>query len=454
MDKRILATLALILIFSNAFALELNVQTIPAVITPGTSGKLVFTIITATPVENVELKVKSVDFMSIEDADTRVDVGDILGGAASYALRFSVPDDVKPGTYVLPVTLYYDASGKSYEEQHSVIINIVSEKGLTVRAATDRVYGEREMKVRFTVSNDGAPLYNVKITVPVALGQSTQYLGDLGTGDAKDVYVDLLPLCQSGTYTIPVIISGFSGTAPFAEEFNYSVKCINPRNDIRVDLTMPEDANGGEGNATLTLTNLTSVSVGPVAISISGENLRIGGQTSYYLNALQPQGGIKIPINWQLIKSDEPGTIAVTVITPTGKRTYSFTVMPKIAPEIKVFPSDVKWRDGKLDVTLSVANVGNGTAETVFVSGEANATGNAVIGDLSPGDYDSADVLVNPGKNGADFTVRIQYIFAGKRVERSVRLHVDAPAKSSGVLPAIVAVIIVAAAVWWWRKRR
>ncbi len=456
MNKTVLVLAVLLLATTGAYALELNVMTIPAVLTPGTNGKLILMIAAPQGAQGIEVKITGTDAFSIEDQDSWVDVGDALGGVVSYALGLSVPKTTAPGTYILPITVQYTdpATGKAYEEHFSPILTVTAGKGVDVNIATDRVYGEREMSVKFTVSNSGEPIYNAKLIVPVAMGDAEKYIGALGSGESKSVYVDILPVCKGGIYRIPIIIKGYRGTAPFFQEVNYNVKCIPPTDDLRVSMDIPEQITGGEQNTTLTIQNLTSVATGPISVAISGENVRIGGQTAYYINSLPPMGKVQIPVIWKLAKSDEAGAILVTIVTPEGKRTYSYAVIPKTSPQITIYPSSEKWENGKLHVALTVANTGTGTAETVFVSAEGNATGKTVIGDLSPGDYDTADVYLTPTGKTAEFKVLVTYVVNGeeKKVEKTVEVSV--PPKPGNAWLVVAAVIVVIGAIWWWRKKR
>ncbi|NPA77161.1 MAG: hypothetical protein GXN93_05420 [Candidatus Diapherotrites archaeon] len=457
MNRTILPALAMIFVISGAFALSLQVQTIPGVLTPGTTGKIIFYITATTPgAHDIQIEVKPGNTFSIENADTRVDVGDDLGGTISYAMQFAVPDDTKPGTYVLPVTIYYDdpTTGKIYEEHFAPLLTVTSGKGLDVSVAESKVYADNETTLKIIISNTGDPIYNARVTVPVALGDTTKYVGTLTSGASKDIYVTILPECAGGIYQIPIIVSGYRGTEPFQEEFNYSVKCIPPQNDIRVEMNIPRTVSGGEQNTILTITNLTSVASGPIAVSLSGVNVKLGGQTDYYINSLPPQGHISIPVVWKLARSDEEGQILVTVTTAMGKRVYGYAIMPNAAPDIHVYPSSVKWSGNKLDVSLTVANVGTGTAETVFVAAEGNAEGQTVIGDLSPGDYDNADVYISPSGKTAKFSVDVSYIVDGQKklVQKTITVNVPEKPKSYGLW--IVLALIVAGAIWWWRKKR
>ena len=456
MNRTVLTAVALIFVISGAFALSLQVQTIPGVVTPGTSGKIIFHITATTGAKNIEMRVGPVDAFDIEDEDTRIDVGDAMSGTISYALGFSVPETIKPGVYVIPVKIEYEdaTTGTTYEEHFAPTITVTSGKGISVKMATDRVYGNRETTARFTVSNSGEPIYNAKMVVPVAIGDPTAYIGDLGSGESKDVYVTILPECMGGIYAIPIIITGYRGSTPFSEEINYMVKCIPPKDDLRVEMEIPQSVTGGEQNTTLTITNLTSVSVGPVSVNITGMNVKLGGQTSYYINALPPQGHVSIPVIWKLEKTDEQGSIQVIIATPSGQRTYSYAVMPSAKPDLRVYPSSVKWAGDKIDVSLTVANVGTSTAETVFVSAEGNAEGQTVIGDLSPGDYDSADIYIRPTGKTAQFSVEVSYIVDGqkKTIKKTVTVDVPERPKSYGIWVLLAA--IVAGAIWWWRKKR
>ncbi|MDN5358865.1 MAG: hypothetical protein PWP76_708 [Candidatus Diapherotrites archaeon] len=459
MRRYLLVALALIMLSWSAFALTLNVKTVPGVVTPGTGGKMIFEITATSGAKNIYMRVGPSDQFSIEDEDTRIDVGDAMGGTVSYVLGFSVPSDIKPGVYVLPVTIEYDdpTTGTHYEEQFAPIITVTSGKGIDVKMSTDRVYGGREMSVKFTVSNSGEKIYNAVLTVPSALGDPNVYLGDIGSGEEKETYVTILPECNGGIYTIPLTISGYRGTEAFSETVNYSVKCVPPREDIRVTMNIPEKVSGGEQNTELVITNLTSVALGPISVSITGINVRLGGQTSHYINAIQPNGKVTIPVVWKLEKSDEVGSINVVLTTPTGTRTYSFSVLPEDEPEISVYlAEEPKWEGDHLKVTIAVANVGTGTAENVFV--ETNSpkafAGKDSIGDLAPGDYDTATVYLSDPGEEEKIHVKVTYTAYGERKTEEDDIAVKVPKKPANYTALLLALFVIVGAVWWWRKRK
>ena len=444
---------ALLLLLSSVYALELNATTIPTVLQPGESGLLVVTVGCTTGATGLELKVKD-SALSVEDTDSWTDLGDCMGGFVTKTFHIAVPDDITPGTYVIPMELQYSdaATGKSYDEEHTAFITVTSSKGIAIQLP-DHVYGGIKNSIPIAITNNGPTIYEARLFVPTKLGNTEISLGNLDHNETKRVYADLIPACNTGIYEFNAMLTGITASGPVQKNIVYTTLCYPPEKDISLEFNVPNRA-AGTITSELHIRNNLDVAVGPLTVSITGKNIEIGGTSTYTYASIPPRGTIAIPVTWRLVKEDEPGAIVVTMAGKEGTRTYSFSVLPAAAPDIRVYPSDVKWKGNTLVVTLTVANVGTGTADTVFVQGEGRAKGDTVIGDLSPGDYDTATVNVQPTGKEAQFKVLVTYAENGEKVNVEKTVEVNVPEKNSNTAVWIVAIIAVVLGIWWWRKKQ
>ncbi len=451
----LLGVLLLFLGFVNA--LTLNVKTIPGVLTPGTSGKLILEITASGSVRSIYVRIPDASPFEVEDEGSLINVGDASGGTVSYVLWLRVPDSVKPGVYVLPVEITYTdvATGNSYTEHFAPLLTVTSGKGLEI-TFPEKVYGGVRKLVKIAVENTGAPIYNAVLTVPDAVGDSRVYIGDLDTGERAEKYVEILPSCEGGLYRTELTLTGYRGTETFTETVGYTAICIPPEEDLKVTMEIPPKIGGGEQNTHLIIHNLSSLPKGPLSVNVSGINVRFGGQTSFYVNSVPPGSKVTIPIVWKLEKSDEPGIINVVVAESGTQRMYSFSVLPADEPDIVVYLADVPvWENGRLRVNIAVANVGTGTAENVFV--ETNSPraygGKDLLGDLGPGDYDTTTLYLEGAEGKETVHVRVEYTAYGEKRVKELDVEFEVPSRPADLTPILLFAVVLLVA-WWWRKRK
>ena len=453
MNKNVLLLGALLLLASGAYALEMNVTTIPAVLQPGESGLLVVTVGCATGATGIELKVGD-SALSVEGANSWTDLGDCLAGAVTKTLHVAIPDDLTPGTYAIPMELRYDdaATGKSYDEEHTAFITVSTSKTISV-TLPDHVYGGVKNSIAVRIQNNGPTIYNATLIVPGKLGNTEIALGNLEHEEARSVYVDVIPACTEGIYEFNAVLKGLTDSGAVQKNITYVTLCYPPRNDITVDFNVPKKASGTI-TSVLSVQNNLDVAVGPITVSITGNNIELGGTSTYTYASVPPRGKISVPVTWRLTKEDEPGAIIVTLTGKDGKRVYSYSVLPKTEPDLQIYPSGVSWAGNRVQVTLTVANVGTGTADTVFVRAEGNAMGESVIGDLSPGDYDTATVTLSPDGKEAQFKVLVEYVENGEKKELEKTITVEIPQKQANPWIWIGIALLAGIGIWWWRKKR
>jgi len=415
---------------------------------------MIVNITATTPAENIEMKIKETP-LYIGGEDRWVDIDDAVDGTVSHAVGFSVPSDLKPGVYIIPIVLRYDSGDRTYKEHFVEVITVTSGKGVEVELP-GWIYDGKEQKIKISIKNTGATMYGAVLSVPEAMGDSQIYVGDLESGEGVDKYVEILPECKGGTYTFHLSLRGYRGTNAVEEPLNYTVRCVPLTEDLEVSMEVPQRVGGGEHNTALSITNRTDVAIGPISVKISGVNVRIGGKTSYYFNSISPKGNISIPIVWKLQRSDEAGDIDVVLSSPQGERRYSFSVIPEDAPRISVFTSGKPvWENELLKVTLTVANLGTGTAENIVVETEGAESygGKEIIGDLAPGDYDTVTVYLANPKGEEEIRSKVEYLMHGQKKMEEFNVGVKVPPKPEGA-PLWIAIVVVAAGIWWWRKRR
>ncbi len=448
--------LAFLFVLSGASAMTLIARTMPAVLTPGSAGKLVITLQPAGPASGVEFKIDDVQQLSIEREGQWTYLGDIDGTPLTYVLGISVPADIKPGTYAVPVEIEYEDSTGKMRTQYTYIFIPVSGGGISVRLP-GAVSGGKIQTVPITIVNKGPAITDAYLIVPGALGSAETYVGTIPADSNVVELVSLLPTCRNGLFETNIMIRGMTDSNAIMLSFPYVVQCNPPTNAITVDMNMPETTTGGEYNTVLRITNNLDIAVGPITVTLTGKNIDIGGQTGYSFAAIGPHQTIEIPIKWKLQQDDMPGAIVVNIYETNFPRTYVFSTIPSTEPEIQAYISgEPKWSDGGVQVSITVANVGTGTAKTVYVSAEGNniINGNTVIGDLAPGDYDTATVTFRP--TGRETTVKaiISYFKGGKKHTITEEFTVQTPPKPQPVGLWILLAIAVIAGIWWWRKRK
>lgn len=448
--------LVVLLLLPLGFALSVSVKTIPALLKPGTSGIMIIEVSSATPAKGLRLDVPEAPFLDLEKEGYSVDLGDISSGTVSHTLAFSVPENVKPGIYVLPLVIRYeDLSGNGYEEHFVPTVEISSGEDVKVEFPS-QVFGNVKKTVTITITNGGAEIYGAKLLVPDAVGSGEVYLGDIPPGETVKKEVTLLPVCDGGVYRTTITLTGYRGTGPFSEEFNFSSVCIPPRNTIGVEFNIPERAGKGEETTYLILRNYSDVAVGPVDVVVSGENVRIGGKSSFHIDSLDPSSSVSFPVTWRLEKADEEGRIVVEVTRDGMTSTYTYSILPPEEVNFSVYLSGLpKWEGSLVKMSVAVANTGTTTAQNVFVEVEGDGVlgGKSLLGDLSPGDYDTVSFYASTTELDR-VRVRVYYYEGGERKESLYEVPVSVPKRSSGVLPWLALLVVIAAGIWWYRGRK
>ena len=455
-SKLAMVVFAALFMFGLASAMSVTAKTMPPVLAPGGTGKLIITIQPAGPASGVEFKIGDTQQISIEREGLWTYLGDTDGTPLTYVLNISIPQDTKPGTYAIPITVEYEDTTGKMRTEYTYIFIVVSGGGITIQMP-DHVYGGKIQKIPVTIENKGSAITNAYIIYPGALGSAEKYVGIIPAEDNITATFTAIPICKNGIYEANIIVRGFTDSNVINISIPYVMRCYPPRNGLSVYMNMPETVSGAEYNTTLRITNNLDVAIGPLTITITGKNVDIGGQTGYSFAAIQPHQTVEIPIRWKLQQEDAPGAIVVNVYEGNYPRTYIFSTIPSTTPQVKVYLNgEPKWVDGTVQISVTVANVGTGTASTVYLSAEGNniVQGNAVIGDLAPGDYDSATISFKPAGRETTIKTVITYFQGGSKREIVRTFTIQTPPKPQPVGLWIVAAIVVVGALWWWRKRK
>jgi len=443
-----LAPLAGVLLFilslSVVHALAVEVATNPPVLRPGTTGQLILYITSTVPATHIRVRIGETP-LSIEGKESSVDIGDVYGGTISYPLGLSVPSNVSPGTYYVPIEIDYDSGGQSYEEHFTAKIEVLPEGDVHV-AFPAYVEDGKINHVTLWIET-GMKLYDTSLIVSGGLTQPV-YVGDI-EGNVP-VEVNILPICKNGFYTMDVNVISANYTGSFAK----LVRCKGT-SGINVYFSLPKYIAPGEYNGVLRIENTSDMATGPLVVSLKGINTTLAGKTVYTINNIPGGESVSIPVTYYVSK---PGTAGISVTIHEGNIAleYAFTAIVRTEPDIVVYiASEPKLSPTGVTVSIGVANRGNGKAGDVslYVDSPAVISGKfSTIGDLEAGDYDTADVVLEKEVNTLPLT--ITYYVRGVKHVIHTSVHVVYPPQGSSAPWIILGIIVVAAFIIWRRRRR
>ncbi len=442
MDELLVLTFLSLLIFHSALALSVSAETNPPVLRPGTTGQIILYITGSA--ENMDVYIDS-NPLSIEGEGEWTDAGDVLSGTVTLALGLSVPSDLKPGTYYIPVEIRYESGGKTYEEHFEIPLKVEGASPLSVDLP-DSVTGGRINRVGITI-RAGAPVYNAYIYVADALKYPI-FVGDVG--GERSVDVEILPECRNGLYTFEVNVVHADGTDTFAK----TVKCVEA-GDLDVRFSLPRYIETGEHNGEIIIVNNGDKAKGPVYVTITGENATIGGKTTYTFEHIDGGATVHIPIVFY-VKGGDTAAINVTLREGNAEKTYTFSAIVTAEPDILVYVAGPPSITSKgIEVPIGVANAGEGEADNVSLVVESNAAvdgGVEFVGDLAAGDYDTVTVVLS--KPVEHIPVSVTYYVRGEKRTQRAELVVRYPEIGGNPLWIIAILILAGIGVYVWRKRR
>ncbi len=442
MAKLLALTFLSIVLFRSALALSVSAETNPPVLRPGTTGKLLLHITGSA--ENMDVWIGE-NPLSIQGEERWTDAGDVLSGTVTLALGLSVPQEIKPGTYYVPVEIRYESGGKTYEEHFQIPLRVEGASSLSVDLP-DSVTGGRINHISVGIRAD-SPIYNAYLYVRDAM-QFPIFVGDV-SGE-KTVDVDLLPECARGLYTFEVNVVHAEGT----ETFIKTVKCSDA-GDLDVRFSLPRYITTGEHNGEIIIVNNGDTAKGPVYVTITGEGATIGGKTVYTFENIDGGATEHIPIVFY-VKGGDVVAINVTLREGNIEKTYTFSAIVTAEPDILVYVAGPPAYTAKgIEVPIGVANAGEGEADNVSLVVENNAAvdgGVEFVGDLAAGDYDTVTVVLSEPVER--IPVSVTYYVRGEKRTQRTEVWVRYPRGGGSPIWILGALLVAGIGIYVWRKKR
>ena len=408
--------LMLLFLLPIVYGLGVSFQTYPAFPSPGDNVRV--TVLLTGYAHNVELKILD-DRFGFSDWK---DLGDVAGSAAPI-FYITVPSDLKPGAYQVPVELRFDEGNASYDEYYFIPLSVVPRNGDIDVSISGSLWPGIKKTVEVIVENRGEPIRNAKVALIPSL-EGSKAVGEID-GEAK-VPFQVIPRCMNGVEEFNVIITGYRGE-PFTFEKTVTEIC-NALTPIEVEANLPDIISPGERKVYVRISNETDIPLNLVVKLVS--NVDLGGSTTATIS-LDGRMSQTIPVTLKVPDDAERVFLTVSILANDFNGVYSFSSVVKNPPQIMVFLKDVKPDR----ITLEVANVGEEEAKNVVVY--ANGTAH-FVGSLTGGDYDTIDLL--PETNTLD--VKVTYTYLGKRYEESEKIPIKISKPKGGSLWLWIAILV------------
>ncbi len=419
----------LLLLLPIVYGLGVSFQTYPSFPSPGDNVRV--TVLLTGYAQNVELKVLDNRFAL---GDWK-DLGDVAGSAAPI-IYITVPSDLKPGTYQIPVELRFDEGNASYDEYFSIPLSVVPRTGDLDVSLSGNLWPGVKKEVQVVVENKGEPIRNAQITLVPSL-EGSKTVGEIN-GEIT-VPFEVIPACKNGVEEFNVVITGYR-SGPF--EFHKTImKVCGALTPLEVESNLPAVLTPGEKVVYVRVSNETDL---PQTIVVKlSSNVNIGGSTTTTVS-LDGRMSKTIPVTLKVPDDAEKVILSVSVLGSDFNGYYTFSSVVKSPPDIMVFLKDVKT--GK--ATLEVANIGEEEAKNVvvYVNGRAH-----FVGSLTGGDYDTIEFV--PETNTLD--VKVTYTYLGKEYQRSERIPVELPKQNGSSLWLWIGLIALLAVIaYLWKRGR
>ncbi len=331
----------------------------------------------------------------------------------------------KPGMFELKI---------EGDEQDWYLPVIFWKRELSIEASRNRLYTGYE-KVGFWIHGNASDVW-------LSINSSAVGVLEKHFPSTPAYFETELYFPKPGYYLIPVRLSYLKNGARFQDVFllGFRVDEFPLQVRARSNLTY-----GEEGEVTLEITSprpLYSVKVKLFSPCIEGESEK-------YFSRLE-----NVNVSFKVKAKCEPGIYGAKVYVGAYEREIPLEI--KGNDEIKVFVSP-SFEKNKITLEITVANIGKRKLSSVSVELLENENYTVLdqgtfLGDLNPGDFDSADLSIKPKSSKISVKYRIEYDVDGKRKSLTMEYELKIKeAKKPWYLLALLALVI---AYVYFRKTR
>ncbi len=383
-----------LLLIPLAMALEVNVFTVPAIISPGDRFDIILSL--SGNASNVEIKIPP---GLLEER--RIEIGDVMG-TASYRIPLRLSNDTKPGIYRIQTYISYDENGSYYKEP--LIIELKVDTNPYISLSGD-IYRGRistlELHVKWP-GKEGTVYVNPSLETPV-------YSGKL---DNVKVKVKAVPICENGLELFRVRIDDY--------EKNFLILCKDTTS-LRVSASANNPVPFSALEVNLRLENSLDI---PLTFLLTiRSDLPMEGRKEL-LVTLDPRGSITLPLKFMVTDEDSAEFSLRTEGDVNSSWRFSFLVRKE--PEISIIE-----REGGVEIV----NVGSMDTQNVkiYVNGKLFRVVDVI------GVGESVFIPLS-GKN----IIRVEY--GDRFVEREVSIPIS-------LTPWLVFILLLAG-LWWWKRAR
>ena len=422
--------LLMLFLIPMVFGLSVSFQTNPMLPTPGTTVAVLMTL--TGNASSISYKIPDPWGMN-----TWKDIDDV-SGTASTVFYLNVPEDYKPGTYYVPITLRFEEGNGTYYQHLVIPLNVVPKESRISVETTGYPVENKKTSMAVIIKNRGPTLTRATVSLIPSLEGTV----DVGTiGEKVEVPFTVLSPCVGGVQEFNVVISGYD-SAPFTWQKTFTVPCL-ANTPITVETNLPKTLNPGDVPIGITLKNNGDT---PEKLFISVQsNVPIGGRSS---ETVSLNGGTSttIPLVLKVSSDDDRVSLMVSVASEEFNGIWNFSAVVNKEPSLLVYVVSTGWKDGFPTAILEVANRGNGDAKNVVLYA-GNST--FFIGDLTSGDYDTEEIPLE----GNTLPVKVEYSFSGEEKTLTEDLPVNIPPKPSNPWPWIIlGLVILYLAYLGWKR--
>jgi len=245
---------------------------------------------------------------------------------------------------------------------------------------------------------------------------------------------------QPGYYAIPVSVRYDHGNTTLVQNYTLGLRVEEPPLEISGSLRIPS-----EGYADLKLHVHSPEVLYSTKVSVSSECIE--GDTERFFPELSDAN-----VTFKIRGKCDPGIYPLIVQVGSYSRTLPLEIYGPGGFDVMISPG---YEKGKASIEVTVANIGSDTMKSVSVK---LLPGNYIIdeegtflGDLDPGDFDSADLSFTPRGNPVLVRYQIAFNKAGERVVLNRTYEFTAPRE--GGFPWIW-LLVTAAVVYYAYTRK
>jgi len=246
---------------------------------------------------------------------------------------------------------------------------------------------------------------------------------------------------QAGYYSIPVSVTYRRGNSTVTQTYLLGLRVEEPPIEISSDTRVP-----AQGYANLTLRITSPETLYSTRVSLVSSCLE--GETEKFVEKLKEE-----ELVFRVKGKCDPGIYPLVVQIGNFQRTIPLEIYGPGGFDLMLSPTFEKDR---VTLEVTVANIGSETMKAVSVK---LLPGDYIIedegtflGDLEPGDFDSADLTLIPKKNPVEVKYQIAYTKAGRRIVLNKTYELRIPQGKGSFW--LLLLLIAGAVVYYVRTRK